>query len=219
MKTKHLTVAISGFKALDDSNGKMAFTCYGNVKGNIDHARDRTLDGAYQKSINEHRKNGTMPKMFWMHNAMSMPVGKWVSMEEDSKGLLLKGELYDDEEGRKIYARMKDGVVDSFSIGYRVIKEKWNIEKNCNDLVELDIKEVSIVTFACNEESRLVDIKSKMDDGELPSKRELQDLLRDSGLSKRQAERIVNQYEPEVKCDAVADLAKYLTENNVSIKL
>lgn len=216
MKTKQLALAATSFKATGDG---MKFTCYGNVKGNIDHAMDRTLDGAYRDSINEHKTAGTMPKMFWMHNPFETPVGKWTDMKEDNKGLYLEGEFANTEKGRELYELMKMGALDSFSIGYRVIEEKWNTEKGCNDLIKLDIREISIVSFACNEESRLVDIKSKMDDGELPSKRELQDLLRGAGLSKRQSERIVNQYDPETKTDAIEDLAKYLTENKVSIKL
>lgn len=216
MKTKHLTLASTAFKAVGDG---MKFTCYGNVKGNVDHALDRTLDGAYTDSINKHKANGTMPKMFWMHDPYSTPVGKWLDMKEDQKGLYLEGEFANTEKGRELYELMKMGALDSFSIGYSVIDEKWNQEKGCNDLIKLDIREISVVSFACNEESRLVDIKSRMDDGELPTKRELQEFLRESGLSKRQAERVSNHYDPEVKEDALSSLAKYLTENDVTIKL
>lgn len=216
MKTKQLALAATSFKATGDG---MKFTCYGNVKGNVDHALDRTLDGAYQDSIDEHKSKGTMPKMFWMHNPYETPVGKWIDMKEDHKGLYLEGEFANTEKGRELYELMKMGALDSFSIGYRVVEEKWNSEKRCNDLIKLDIREVSVVSFACNEESRLQSIKSKIDDGELPTKRELQKVLQDSGLSKRQAERIVNQYDPELKEDALAGLAKHLTEQSVAINL
>lgn len=205
MKTKTLSLNITGFKAQSDS---MKFSCYGNVKGNIDHAQDRTLDGAYIDSINKHKSNGTMPKMFWMHNPYETPIGKWHDMKEDSKGLYMEGELANTEKGREIYELMKMGALDSFSIGYSVDEEKWNHEKQCNDLIKLNIKEVSVVTFACNEESRLVDIKAKMEDGEMPTKRELQDFLRDNGLSKRQAEKITNAYQPSEKADILEELAK-----------
>lgn len=208
MKNKQLALAITGFKAAAD--GGMKFSCYGNVKGNIDHAQDRTVDGAYVKSIENHKANGTMPKMFWMHNPFETPIGKWTDMREDAKGLYMEGEFADTEKGREVYELMKMGALDSFSIGYSVDKEKWNHEKQCNDLIELDIKEVSVVTFACNEESRLVGIKSKMEDGELPTQRELQDLLREAGLSKRQAEKIASKYLPE--CDEPQDIFAQIAE-------
>ncbi|GAI98217.1 unnamed protein product, partial [marine sediment metagenome] len=60
------------------------FTCYGNVKGNVDHAMDKTMNGAYIESIKAHKAAGTMPGMFWMHKSFDLPVGVWVDMEEDA---------------------------------------------------------------------------------------------------------------------------------------
>lgn len=196
MKNKSLTVSVTGFKMDAESR---TFTCYGNIKGNIDHARDRTLDGAYQKSIQKHKDNGTMPKMFWMHNPYSIPVGKWLEMREDEKGLFMKGKLFkDSNDAKAIYEAAKEGALDSFSIGYNEIESKWNSEKNCNDLIELDIVETSWVTYACNEESLLQEIKNHMDDGQLPSKAELRELFKSTGwFSKRQIERITAVYNPD----------------------
>lgn len=191
---KFLEVGLSGFK-MDNETG--TFTCYGNVKGNIDHARDRTLDGAYMKSIERHMKNGTMPKMFWMHNPYELPVGKWIEMREDEKGLFLRGKISDTAMGRDIYTLMKDGAIDSFSIGYIEVESRWNTEKQCNDLIELDIKEISIVTFACNEESLLQDIKHRVDEGETVTKADLRIILKSTGLlSKRQIENVTANYQP-----------------------
>lgn len=195
------------------------FSCYGNVKNFIDHVKDRSVDGCFRKSIENHRKNGTMPKMLWMHNPYELPVGTWQHIEEDSKGLFYEGSFSKSSRGQDIQVLAEEKALDQFSIGYSVQQEKWNTQLNCNDLLEVDIKETSWVNFACNEASRLVEIKSKLEDGSLLTKRELQELLRDYGLSKRQSERIVNQYEPDTKSDAVADLAKYLTENNLTIKV
>lgn len=210
MKIKRLNVGVTDFK-YDKDTGE--FTCYGNVKGNIDHAQDRTMDGAYMDSINKHKSNGTMPKMFWMHNPMELPVGVWTDMKEDSRGLWMKGRLSDTAMGRDIETLAKDGALDSFSIGYRVIEEKWNQEKRCNDLHKLDIIEVSWVTFACNEESRLQEIKSKMHDGGTPSKAELRELLKTiPGLSKREIERITSAYNPK---DEMSELKKMLEQSKL----
>ena len=195
MGNKMIQMAVSSFK-YDEGTG--TFECYGNVKGNIDHAKDRTLDGAYVKSIERHKSNGTMPKMFWMHNPYDLPVGKWIDMREDAKGLWMKGKLSKTAMGKDIEILAKDGALDSFSIGYSVIEEKWNHEKNCNDLIELDIVETSWVNMACNEESRLVGIKAKMEQDELPTKRELEKFLRESGLSRKQAEVIASKYDDSV---------------------
>lgn len=201
---KHLQVAMSGFKALGTG---MEFSCYTNVKGNIDHAQDRTLDGAYSKSIAQHKTDGTMPKMFWNHDSWEPPVGVWLKMEEDEKGLFKQGKMLDTARGIEIWKGLKGGAIDSFSIGYREIKSQWNALKDCNDLIELDIRESSPVNFACNEESRIVDIKRRIGGGGTVGKADLRILLQqsNSGLSKRQIEKITSDYQPS---DFSMDLGK-----------
>ena len=204
-----MPMTVTGFKYDNDSG---TFECYGNVKNNIDHAQDRTLDGAYVKSIERHKASGTMPKMFWMHNPQDLPVGKWIDMREDAKGLWMKGKLSDTTMGRDIQVLAKDGALDSFSIGYRVVSEQWNSGKSCNDLVELDIVETSWVNLACNEESRLVGIKSKLDEGEVLTKRELEKFLRESGLSRKQANTVCSRYDDSVKNDAELDIFEQIAK-------
>ena len=211
MTNKTLNLGVLDFKAL---SGDRTFSCYGNVKGNIDHAQDRVVDGAYRDSIAAHKAAGTMPKFFWMHNPWDTPVGTWTGMEEDSKGLYLEGKFANTPKGNELYELYKDGALDSFSIGYRVNDEKWNSQLGCNDLIKIDIREVSAVTFACNEESRLVDIKTRLSDGKTLTKAELRLLLESipAGLSKRQIERITADYNPSGEPD-LSDL-KCILENS-----
>jgi len=195
-KTKYMTVPVMDFK-YDEGTGE--FTCYANVKNIIDHVKDRTVDGCFVKSIERHKTNGTVPKMLWMHNPYELPTGTWLEMREDAKGLFMRGRLSKAEmsRGPAIEILAKEGALDSFSIGYRTIEEKWNSLKGCNDLIEVDVKEVSWVNFACNEASTLQSIKSHLEEGKLPTKAELRELLSSVGwLSKRQIERITAVYSP-----------------------
>lgn len=212
MGNKTLDLGVLEFKAL---GGERTFSCYGNVKGNIDHALDRVVDGAYRDSIAAHKAAGTMPKFFWMHNPWDTPVGVWTAMEEDSKGLYLEGKFSNTPKGNELYELYKDNALDSFSIGYRVNDEKWNNSLGCNDLIKVDIREISAVTFACNEESRLVEIKSKLGEGKVLTKAELRALLESvpAGLSKRQIERITADYKPsgEIDLDEVKGLLESST--------
>lgn len=191
---RRMEVPIMDFK-YDSKTG--IFTCYANVKKIIDHADDRTVDGCFLDSILYHEEKGTMPKMFWMHNPNSLPVGPWLKMSEDNIGLKMEGRLSATTMGKDIKVLAEDKALDSFSIGYVVLQEKWNMELECNDLLQVHIKEVSWVNFACNEASLLLSMKSKMEEGTLPTKREIQKLLHDNGLSNRQAEKIANKYNPE----------------------
>lgn len=148
------------------------FTAYGNVKNVIDHAKDIAMDGCYENSIKEHIKNGTSPRLLWSHMSWDPPVGKIQHMEEDSKGLLFRGKLSNTPRGNEIYELAKDEAIEQFSIGYRVIRETYNASKGVTELHELDIKEISFVNFACNEESTLQNIKAALanqgvDDGKI----------------------------------------------------
>lgn len=213
MGNKTLDLGVLEFKAL---SGERTFSCYGNVKGNIDHALDRVVDGAYRDSIASHKAAGTMPKFFWMHNPWDTPVGVWTAMEEDSKGLYLEGKFSNTPKGNELYELYKDNALDSFSIGYRVNDEKWNNTLGCNDLIKVDVREISAVTFACNEESRLVEIKSKLGEGKVLTKAELRELLESvpAGLSKRQIERITADYKPSGEID-LDDLKGVLADSSI----
>lgn len=202
-----ILVPVQDFKY---DNEKGTFTCYGNVKNIIDHAQDRTVEGCFRKSIQRHKSKGTMPKQLWMHNPFGLPVGPWLDMDEDSIGLKMTGKLSDTTMGRDIRVLAEDKALDSFSIGYTVIEERRNQQFKCNDLIEVDIMEVSWVNWACNEESRLQEMKSKLRDGGLLSKSELRELLKTVPgleLSKREIERITANYNPK---DETEELKKML---------
>lgn len=200
MAYKFLTLGVSEFKVAGTSR---EFSCYSNTKGNIDHAKDRTVNGAYVDSIVRHKEKGTMPKFFWMHNPWEPPVGTWLDMKEDDTGLFMQGKFANTPRGLELYELYKEKGLDSFSIGYNVVEEEYNQRLGCNDLIKVDIIEVSAVTFACNEESRLVDIKYRLGEGQLISKADLRILLEQSpmGLSKRQIEKITHDYNPKGEPD------------------
>lgn len=208
-----MVVPATNFK-MDSETG--LFTAYANTKNFIDHVKDRAVDGCYLKSIEKHKSAKTMPKMFWSHNPYELPVGVWKTMLEDSKGLLMGGKVSQTTMGKDIEILAKDGGLDSFSIGYEVIEEKWNQSKGCNDLLDIHVKEVSWVNFACNEESLLQEMKSALKNGQLPTRRELEKLLREAmHLSKSQAQNIVARYDDspiETKSDDIFDLMAKLPQ-------
>lgn len=209
---RHMTVPVMDFK-YDQQTGE--FTCYANVKNIIDKVRDRTVDGCFVDSVALHEKEGTKPKMLWMHNPYELPVGTWLEMREDKKGLFMRGKLSKTSMGSDIEILAKDGALDRFSIGYSVLQEKWNDTLKCNDLIKVHVREVSWVNFACNDASTLQEIKAGLEDGHTPTKAELREILKSTGfLSKRTIERITSAYSPktetleEKKKQLIADIEK-----------
>ena len=87
------------------------------------------------------------------------------------------------------------GAIDEFSIGYVTLQsenQKFN-GSTVRALIELDVKEISLVTFACNPESKIESVKSAVVNGDAVTPRMVQKCLQESGLSKRQAETAINQ--------------------------
>jgi HK97 family phage prohead protease len=178
-----------GFKIkANDEAG--TFSAYGNVFGNVDHAGDRTMKGAFTKCIQGWAAKARMPRLLSQHGHNANPIGVITSMKEDEHGLLFEGKFCTESgtAGAEAYALVKMGALDMFSIGYNTIKQK--MKDGINELHELDVMEISLVTFACNEESLIQSVKSALDTNENPL-RGVQKALQAAGISKRQAQSAV----------------------------
>nr|WP_075519061.1 HK97 family phage prohead protease [Moritella viscosa]SHO17767.1 Sb5 [Moritella viscosa] len=172
-------------KSFDPETG--CFEGYANTFDFKDHAWDITQKGAFITSLEEHKQAGTMPKMFW-HHKRDEPIGVWTEMYEDEHGLYAKGRLVlEVTKAKEAHALMKAGALGGLSIGYRVVREMWNNETDANELHEVKLDEVSVVTMACNEESKITAVKSCFEQDELPTERQMEKALRELGLSRKQA--------------------------------
>jgi HK97 family phage prohead protease len=154
-----MNLQIKSFQASDEGQG--IFEAYANVKWFKDHAKDVTVDNAFMNSIAKCKASGRMPKMLFNHDHDKV-IGVWLEMSEDEHGLKVKGQLaMNTSKGREVYELLKLGALDSLSIGYITIKENYDAATNTNFLVEVDIREISVVTFACNEASLVSSVKSE----------------------------------------------------------
>ncbi|EHU1614152.1 HK97 family phage prohead protease [Acinetobacter baumannii] len=169
------------------------FSGYGAVFGNIDWYNDVILPGAFTASIAKWRAKNKMPPVLWNHND-SEPIGVYTNIYEDEKGLYVEGKLLVDDvpRAKSTHALLKAGAIDGLSIGYST--KKANQQTNgVRELVEVDLSEISIVTQPANERSLITSVKSKLDDGELPTLPEFEKFLRESGFSKNQATAIASK--------------------------
>lgn len=182
MKTKNLEFKV---KSLDDSG---SFAGYASVFGNEDFYGDIVEVGAFSNSIKSLADDKKKLPILWQHDP-SQPIGVFEELKEDDRGLHVKGRLLVDEvrQAKEAYALMKAGVIDGLSIGYRTNKADLDLDTGIRRLLDVDLKEASIVTFPANEESRIEAVKQKLNDGELPSLSEFEKFLRESGFSKSQA--------------------------------
>ena len=169
------------------------FSGYGAVFGNVDWYNDVILPGAFAKSLEKWAEKNKMPPVLWNHND-GEPIGVYTNIYEDSKGLFVEGRLLIDDvpRAKSTHALLKAGAIDGLSIGYKT--KKANQQTNgIRELIELDLGEISIVTMPANEQSLITSVKSKLEEGELPTLPEFEKLLRESGFSKSQATAIAGK--------------------------
>lgn len=164
------------------------FEGYGSIFGNEDSYGDVVVRGAFERSLAKWAEKGRLPALLWQHN-MQEPIGVYTEMREDETGLYVKGRLLidDDPLAKRAHAHMKAGSLSGMSIGYLLDDYEYDKQKDVWILKEIDLWEVSLVTFPANDEARIENVKSSFAAGETPAPKEVEKVLRDVGLSRNQA--------------------------------
>ncbi len=172
-------------KSVGDSG---EFEGYGSVFGVKDSYSDIIVPGAFAKSLAAWQEKGRLPALLWQHN-MSEPIGIYTEMREDETGLYLKGRLLidDDPLAKRAHAHMKAGSLSGLSIGYVLNDYDYDNQKDAFILKDIDLWEVSLVTFPANDEARISNVKSLLERGETPPPSKVEKALREVGFSGSQA--------------------------------
>jgi HK97 family phage prohead protease len=133
---------------------------YASLFGRRDQGGDVVQKGAYSTSLQRLAASGRQVKMLWQHDP-TQPIGVWDEVREDAVGLWVKGHLLPEvEKGREAAALLAAGAIDGLSIGYRTVKSERD-GKGQRLLSELELWEVSLVTFPMQTEAR---VSAKGDD-------------------------------------------------------
>ncbi len=112
-------------------------------------------------------------------------------MSEDANGLKLKGKLcLDTSKGKEALALLKMGAINGLSIGFR--SKNWNYDNDTNirTITEIDLWEISLVTFPANKKARVTNVKSG---DEIAAPKDAERILRDAGFSKSDATALVSR--------------------------
>lgn len=132
------------------------FTGYASVFHIIDSQNDTILKGAFAKTLK--RRAGDI-KMLWQHK-IDEPIGNFISLSEDKHGLFVKGKLMlDVQRAKEAYALLQSGVINGLSIGYSVTDADYNDEIGVRLIKEVDLFEISLVTFPANESATIISVK------------------------------------------------------------
>lgn len=158
----------------------MQFEGHGSVFGNVDLGGDVVLPGAFKRTLAQHKSEGTLPAMFWMHDP-SRVAGKWLDMSEDDRGLVTRGELAPTDLGKEIHTLLKMEAVKGLSIGYIPTLTDYTND-GVRLIKEVDLLEVSVVSIPMNPKAQIAHVKSRLSArGEyIPTDLEMAELKRDT---------------------------------------
>jgi len=116
----------------------------------IDRGKDLVLPDAFKSSIDKYMEN---PVMFYNHD-WAVPVGTITDFKISDDGLFVEAEVASDfAEADKVWKLVDQGLVRSFSIGFRPVKSDYDPETDVTVIKDMELLEVSIVTIPMNADS------------------------------------------------------------------
>src|SRR5262249_34675527 len=102
-------------------------------------------------------RHGGRIKLLWQHD-VTKPIGMG-DISDTSAGLMVSGRLnLDSTAGREAYAHLRGGEVDQMSIGYDPVTSRKG-RAGTRELLEIDLWEVSLVTFPALPAARVTSVK------------------------------------------------------------
>jgi uncharacterized protein len=177
------------FEIKDTPSQDGVFSGYGSVFGVTDWYGDVVEPGAFGKSLQLWAEKGKSPAMLWQHDSRK-PIGKWTRLAEDAKGLYVEGKLaLKTRDGADAYEHLKEGTISGLSIGFELPKGggEWDPKSETFRLKQIDLWEVSPVTFPANEAAQVEAVKAALDNPR-DFERQLRDVL---GLTQAQAKKLM----------------------------
>lgn len=186
MKIKRMTRPFEVKSVEEDGT----FTGYGSVFDVKDSYGDVVVKGAFANTLADWEERGTLPPMLWQHDARE-PIGGYTKMKEDDHGLALEGKILTQAGPmeRRAYEHLKAKTIRGLSIGYSVSPGgvEYDKEQGTYLLKQVKLWEVSLVTFPANPEAQVDEVKTALEGGP----KEFERFLRDAGMSRSQAKRLM----------------------------
>lgn len=118
---------------------------YASLFGEVDQARDMVMRGAFADTLAVRGPN-RVPMLF-QHDPAE-PVGVWLELREDHRGLYARGRLIPEvARAKELLSLVRAGAVDGLSIGFRTVKGTVDPRSRIRRLYAIELWEISIVTF------------------------------------------------------------------------
>lgn len=113
--------------------------------------------GSFTKTIAE---RGDRVKALAMHDHRSLPLGRVTKLREDAAGLYAELRMSKTRDADEALELVKDGALDSFSIGFSPVRDRWSNDGSRVERLEVSLREVSLVAFPVYESARVLAVRS-----------------------------------------------------------
>ena len=145
--------------ALERVDAEGRFSGYASLFGVTDLAGDELQPGAFAASLARRGVDGV--KLLYQHDPAA-PIGRWLDIAEDRKGLRVMGQLHAEvEKAREVASLMRAGILDGLSIGFRTVKARTEPRTGIRRVSEVDLWEISVVTFPMLPGARVTDLSAR----------------------------------------------------------
>ncbi|OUM30932.1 prohead protease [Pseudomonas putida] len=200
------------------SGAQGVFEGYASVFSVVDGDGDIILPGAFKSALQtQTRQVG----MFFNHRTWEIPVGKWLEIAEDSKGLHVRGELTKGHSGAvDLRAAMEHQTVRGMSVNFSARKDDFDLIGTGRAFKNMaSLNEISICTQPANELATVESMKSLE---AITSIRDAEHWLRDvAGVSKSESQALIARIKSAVRSESEGgdDIAALIERINTFPKL
>lgn len=118
--------------------------------------------GAFTKTLND----GADVRLLIDHEGVPLARTKsgTLSLREDDRGLLVESDLDPmNPDAARLISALRRGDISQMSFAFRTIKDSWNTERSTRELREVQLFDVSVVTFPAYE-ATVAELRARNDD-------------------------------------------------------
>jgi HK97 family phage prohead protease len=132
---------------------------YFSAFGMVDSDGDIMMPGAFKRSIQDWGVDGKQRIKHLLNHDPSKPLGKLLSLKEDSYGLYYESKIGTHQLGKDFIKMVESGLIGEHSIGFRTLREQKSGE--ANEIHEVMLFEGSSLTaWGANENTPLLGLKN-----------------------------------------------------------
>lgn len=148
---------IAEFKAASD--GSFEVSGYVSTYGNVDRGGDVVMAGAFDDALSDGRRI----KFLFAHD-QSQVLGVPIALKSDDHGLFGRFKISRTRLGEDVHTLLKDGALDSFSIGFFIDDLDFDPETGTRLLKKIDLLEASVVAVPMNVSAVVTNVKQAIPD-------------------------------------------------------